>query len=94
MLRRARPLGMLLAGMGIAVLLAFGSAALQNLGELRHAGVARQGTPGNPVQELQYFIASTQMALLVGGAVAGALLALNGLTLVWVGRLAQPEDGR
>jgi hypothetical protein len=84
---------MVLAGMGVAVLVAFGSVALQSVGEFRRVQQARQGRPGEAVQELQFFVVSTKMGLLVGGAVAGALLALNGLTLVWIGRMAGAEEG-
>lgn len=83
----------MLAGIGVAVLLAFGGVALQSVGEFRRVQQARQGTSGQAVQELQLFVVSTQMALLVGGAVAGALLALNGLTLFWLGRLARADEG-
>jgi hypothetical protein len=54
----------------------------------------RERNPGNAMYDLQFFVATSHLAFLVGGVVAGGLLALNGLTLMLVGRLAQEREPR
>lgn len=94
MLRRARTIGIFLAAIGVAVLLGFGTVALQSGGDFRKAQAVRQRNPGNAMYDLQFFVATSQLAFLVGGAAAGGLLALNGLTLMLVGHLAQEREPR
>ena len=94
MLRHARTLGMVIAAIGIAILLGFGSVAVQGGADFRKAQMVRQRNPGNAMYDLQFFVATSQLAFLVGGAVAGGLLALNGLTLILVGRLAREREPR
>lgn len=92
MLRRARTLGIVVAAVGVAVLVGFGAVAVDSARTFRQAQAARQRAPGNAMHDLQYFVAAAQLALLGGGAVAGGLLALNGLTLLLVGQLAQRQE--
>jgi hypothetical protein len=95
MLRRARVLGLVLAAIGVAVLLAFGGFAAQHYaGDFSKARLVHERNPGNAMYDAQFFVAANGLALLVGGTVAGALLALNGLTLVLVGRLAEAAERR
>ncbi|MFN8641927.1 MAG: hypothetical protein U0802_09815 [Candidatus Binatia bacterium] len=94
MLRRARPIGMVIAAIGVAILLGFGSVAVQGGADFRKAQLVRQRNPGNAMYDLQFFVATSQLAFLVGGALAGGLLALNGLTIMLVGRLAQEREPR
>jgi hypothetical protein len=94
MLRRARTIGIVVAAIGVAVLLGFGAVAVEGGADFRKAQLVRQRNPGNAMYDLQFFVATSQLAFLVGGAVAGGLLALNGLTLVLVGRLAQRREPR
>lgn len=94
MLRRAGLIGMLLAAVGVAVMLGFGSVAFQGSGDFSKAKLLRERNPGNAMYDLQFFVATSQIAFLTSGAVAGGLLALNGLTLILVGRLARERDGR
>ena len=94
MLRRARTIGMVIAALGMAILLGFGVVAVEGSADFRKAQMVRQRNPGNAMYDLQFFVATSQLAFLVGGAVAGGLLALNGLTLILVGRLAQEREPR
>lgn len=89
MVRSARPLGIVLAAAGLAVLLSFAIAATQSAPTFHAALAARRLGSTNALLDLQFLIASTQLAVLVGGAIAGGLLALNGLTLILIGRLAR-----
>lgn len=87
--RRVRVLGIVLAAIGIAILLGFGGVALDGGGELQRARAARAAHPGNAMYDLRVLVAGSQFALLAGGAAAGGLLALQGATLVLLGRLAE-----
>ena len=94
MLRRARIIGMVIAALGVAILLGFGVVAVEGSADFRKAQMVRQRNPGNAMYDLQFFVATSQLAFLVSGTVAGGLLALNGLTLILVGRLAQEREPR
>jgi len=94
MLRRAHLLGIVLAAIGLAVMLAFGGFAVQHVsGDFGKARLLHERNPGNAMYDAQYFVAASGLALLTGGAVAGGLLALNGLTLMLLGRLAERAEG-
>jgi hypothetical protein len=89
MLRRARAVGIVLAAAGLAIVIAFGWFATQHIaGDFGKARLLHERNPGNAMYDAQFFVASSELALLLGGAVAGGLLALNGMTLMLVGRLA------
>jgi hypothetical protein len=94
MLRRAGTIGMVLAAIGVAVLLGFGAVAFESSGDFSKAKLLRQRNPGNAMYDLQFFVATSQLAFLTSGAVAGGLLALNGVTLMLVGRLAREREAR
>jgi hypothetical protein len=95
MLRRARVFGIVLAAAGLAVLLAFGGVAAQHAaGDFSKARLVHERNPGNAMYDAQFFVAASELALLVGGAVAGGLLALNGVTLLLVGRVAERVEAR
>lgn len=89
MLRRARTIGIVVAAIGVAVLIGFGAVAVEGIGDFRKAQLVRERNPGNAMYDLQFFVATSQLAFLTSGAVAGGLLALNGLTLLLVGQLAR-----
>jgi hypothetical protein len=89
MLRRARPIGLILAGVGLAIFLSFAIASVQHFGEFRRARLQHERNPGHAMYDLQFFIVTSRLALLIGGAVGGGLLALNGATLICIGRLAE-----
>lgn len=88
MLRRARIVGLILAGAGVALLLSFAVAAVQHVGEFRRAQSQHERNPGNAMYDLQLFIVTSRLTFLIGGAVGGGLLALNGATFILLGRLA------
>jgi hypothetical protein len=92
MLRRAGTIGMVIAAIGVAVLIGFGAVAIEGGGDFRKAQLLRERNPGNAMYDLQFFVATSQLAFLTSGAVAGGLLALNGLTLMLVGRLARERE--
>jgi hypothetical protein len=93
-LRRAGTIGMVLAAIGVAVLIGFGVVAVRDSGDFHKAQLLRERNPGNAMYDLQFFVATSQLAFLTSGAVAGGLLALNGLTLMLVGRLANQQETR
>jgi hypothetical protein len=76
------------------VLVGFGAVAIEGSGDFSKAKLLRQRNPGNAMYDLQFFVATSQLAFLTSGAVAGGLLALNGLTLMLVGRLARERESR
>jgi hypothetical protein len=81
---------MVICGIGLAVLLAFAVVLVQSVapstGDFRQAQIGRANNPGNVMYDLRFFIASTRLGFLVSGAVAGGLLALNGVTLILLDR--------
>ena len=89
--RRARTIGLILAGVGLALMLSFAVAAVQNAGEFRRAQLQHERNPGHAMYDLQFFIVTSRLAFLIGGAAGGALLALNGATLILLGRLAERQ---
>jgi hypothetical protein len=98
MLQRARLIGIVLAGVGLAVTLTFGGVALQSAvpssGDFRKAQMVRARNPGNAMYDLQFFIAATRLGFLIAGTVSGGLLALNGVTLVLLDRAVQQAGRR
>ena len=92
MLRRAGTIGIVVAAIGVAVLIGFGGVALEGRADFSKAKLLRERNPGNAMYDLQFFVATSQLAFLTSGAVAGGLLALNGLTLMLVGRLARERE--
>lgn len=81
--------GVLLAA-GLATILAFAIYIARDE-TFAKSRLRMSRNPGNVMYETEYFVAMTMRAFLVGGAVGGGLLALNGGTLlvlgVWVGRV-------
>jgi hypothetical protein len=98
MYRQARTIGMIIAGIGLAVLVGFTSVAIGGMGEFNKAKMVRERNPGNAMYDLQFFIATVRLAFLVSGAVVGALLTLNGATWIALGtavrRLEPAASGR
>jgi hypothetical protein len=87
--RHARMLGTVILAIGLAVLISFGYYATGSLGEFRKAQLVHQRNPGNAMYDLQYFVAASQLVFVIGGAVCGALLALNGVTWLVLGSVAR-----
>ena len=94
MLRRAGTIGIVIAAMGVAILIGFGAVAIEGSGDFSKARLLRERNPGNAMYDLQFFVATSELAFLTAGAVAGGLLALNGVTLMLVGRLARERETR
>ena len=89
MYRRARIIGLVIAGIGLAVMVGFASVAAMNIGEFQKAQMFRERNPNNAMYDLQFFIATVRLVFLVTGAVGGALLALNGAVWLSLGRVVQ-----
>ncbi len=87
MSRFSKILGMVLLGAGLAAVVGFSTFALRDE-RFDKAALLRDRNPGNVMYEGQYFAAFTLHVFLIAGAVCGALLAINGTTLLLVGRLA------
>jgi hypothetical protein len=83
--RHARRIGIVISGIGFAVLLGFAGVAVKNLGEFHKAQMVHDRNPGNAMYDLQFFVAASELVFVIGGAVAGALLALNGVTWIALG---------
>ncbi len=81
---------MLLLGTGLAAVVGFSIFALRDE-HFAKASLVHERNPGNAMYELQYFTAFTLHVFLIAGAVSGALLAINGTTLLLVGRLAERQ---
>ena len=93
--RYARMIGTVLLAIGLALLMSFTYYAVSSFGEFKKAQMVHVRNPGNAMYDLQFFVAASQLVFVVGGAFGGALLALNGLTWIAVGGLAnQPAAGR
>ena len=85
MVRHARTIGMIIAAIGLAIVVGFTSVAVSGMGDFNKAKLVRERNPGNAMYDLQFFIATVQLAFVVSGAVAGVLLALNGVTWIALG---------
>jgi len=57
--RRARVIGLVIAGIGLAVMVGFASVAAMNIGEFQKAQMVRERNPNNAMYDLQFFIAAT-----------------------------------
>jgi hypothetical protein len=81
-------IGTVVFAIGLSVLVSFTYYAVARFGEVRKAQMVLERNPGNMMYETQFFVAASRLVFVVGGAVGGALLALNGLTWIAVGGLA------
>ena len=79
----ARMIGTVVLAIGLAVLVSFTYYAVSSFGEFKKAQMVHERNPGNAMYDLQFFVAASQLVFVVGG-----LLALNGLTWIAVGGLA------
>lgn len=81
--RHARLIGIVIAGIGVAVMISFTVVALwSNLPEFRKALMLYERNRGNQMYQLQFFVATSQLLFVAGGAIVGALFAVNGAT--WI----------
>ena len=83
---------MIIAGIGLAVVVGFTSVAVSGMGEFNKAKLVRERNPGNAMYDLQFFIATVQLAFVISGAVGGLLLAVNGLTWMALGSAMRDLD--
>jgi hypothetical protein len=87
----AKTIGGALIAVAIALVIGFGYFAVSSE-DFRKAALLKERNPGNALYEMQYFAAATIRLFLIGGAVAGVLLGLNGVTLLLLGRVAARTD--
>jgi hypothetical protein len=87
----AKAVGTTLLAAGLAVLIGF-TVFVWNDERFHKASMLKERNPGNVMYETQYFAAFTIHTFLVSGAVCGALLALNGTTLLLLGIVAGRQD--
>lgn len=83
--RYARMIGVVITAIGLAVLISFSYYAFGRVAELQKAQLYQQRNPGNAMYDAQLFVAASQLGFVVGGAVTGLLIALNGLTWIALG---------
>ena len=83
MYRHARTIGIVLAGIGVAILISFAAVALwSNVPDFRKALLLYERNSGNSMYQLQFFVATSELVFVIGGAIVGALVALNGVS--WI----------
>jgi hypothetical protein len=81
--RHARIIGIVIAAIGVAILISFTAVALwSNVPDFRKALLLYQRNAGNSMYQLQFFVATSELVFVIGGAIVGALLVLNGAT--WI----------
>jgi hypothetical protein len=90
--RHARMIGIIVTAVGLATLIAFASVAVLNAGEFRKAQLVHQRNPGNAMYDLQFFVAASELVFVIGGAVAGALLVVNGAAWLALGSAVRRLD--
>lgn len=96
MAKMSKTLGTVLLAIAIALVIGFSYFAFTNE-EFRKAALLKERNPGHAAYEIQYFAAATMRFFLIGGAVSGVLLGLNGITLMMLGGVAAAraeESGR
>lgn len=80
MARLSKAVGVVLLAVGLAVMVGFTAFVLRDE-RFQKAAMYKERNPGNVMYEGQYFAAFTVHVFLIGGAVCGGLIALNGATL-------------
>jgi hypothetical protein len=87
----AKAAGTILLAVGLAALVGF-SVFVWRDERFHKASMFKERNPGNVMFETQYFAAFTIHTFLVSGAICGALLALNGTTLLLLGIVAAHQE--
>jgi hypothetical protein len=90
--RVCKIVGAAIGVLGLVLLLTFGFFVVRDE-RFQKASMLKERNPGNVMYESQFFAAFTIHVFLIGGAVAGALLALNGITLFITGQTAARLEG-
>jgi hypothetical protein len=93
MTKFCKALGVVLLAVGLSALVGFAVFAARD-DRYGKAVLLKERNPGNVLYESQYFVAATIRMFLVAGAVAGGLLAINGITLVLLGGVAARLEER
>jgi hypothetical protein len=89
----AKAVGTALVAAGLAALIGFSVFVMRDE-RFEKAALFKERNPGNVMYESQYFAAFTIHTFLVSGAICGALLALNGTTLLLLGVVAGRQEQR
>jgi hypothetical protein len=87
MAKLAKVVGALLLLAGLAVSAGFGSGVVRDA-EYARAKLLLERNPGNVLYEAKHGAAAVKRGFLIVGAVSGALLSLNGVTLLLLGVVA------
>jgi hypothetical protein len=87
----AKAIGTTLLAAGLAALVGF-SVFVWRDERFHKSALLKERNPGNVMYESQYFAAFTIHTFLVSGALCGALLALNGTTLLLLGVVAGRQE--
>ena len=91
MAKTAKLLGVTLLAVGLAVLIAFTAFVVRDE-RFSKATLLKERNPGNLMYESQYFVAATIHFFLIAGAVGGAFLAIDGVTFLFIGNLADRQE--
>lgn len=83
--RYARMIGIVTTAVGLAILLSFSYYAYGRMGDLHKAQMYQQRNPGNAMYDAQFFVAASELVFVIGGAISGFLLTVNGLTWIALG---------
>jgi hypothetical protein len=86
-----KAVGTTLLAVGLAALIGFAVFVWRDE-RFQKSTLLKERNPGNVMYESQYFAAFTIHTFLVSGAVCGALLALNGTTLLLLGIVAGRQE--
>jgi hypothetical protein len=82
--RLCKVLGAIFAALGLVLLITFAVFAVRDE-HFHKASMLKERNPGNVMYESEFFAAFTIHVFLVGGAIVGVLLALNGATMLVLG---------
>src|SRR4051812_23714681 len=85
--RHARIIGSVVTAVGLAVLASFVYYGIGNYREFSKQKLFFERNPGNAMYELQYRGAAAGLAFMIGGAAAGGLLAVNGMSWLAIGSM-------
>ena len=86
MYRHARTIGIVLAAIGVAILISFSAVGIwSNVPDFQKALMLYQRNVGNSMYQIQFFVATSELVFVIGGAIVGALVALNGLGWIALG---------
>lgn len=91
MARAAKAIGVTLLAIGLAVLIGFSVSVVRD-DRYDKTALLKERNPGNMLYESQYFVAATIRVVLIAGAVSGVLLAIQGVTFLFISRVAARQE--